>query len=657
MPAISAPSKAISATRSSFTTAASTVTARSAACACAVPPPKPGMRADVEKPLVLFIEPGLALDAEGNELIVRERDSCLKFNLWEMLSEADQQTVTKELTDNHCDWYSKPLFVCLHHHECPLGASTPITPDSPWRDAPQAVGEVPRRRPGLRLAHAASRGQAPRDMLLRRPLACDGLLLARVNHLPGAPGEARGCPQLVRRRVGTYPFTTITGINWRHGVDHHREYVRHLLREGLVIDFSRPVLVETLKRGVVDTYHIESKSTRHPNIIELRGEIAACRDKTTTELRYRVTRLEECPESADRVLVVVRSGFILDECCRPVDGLNVGGRVPDAPDEKPHHFAPGPVDPCQHFADPPWGYAPWRWATGPVAGRSRVGSTSKTNTPTTRRREGRMSNTTNTSTQSGRKTTAAAGCGCGCGGNRPSGGSGGSSGCTCNDQPPACPGSGILRPNFFAGQLLTEDDLQQITVYQNGKRRLTNRYVFGTGVVCGLEVVCAGPKAPGSLMIQPGYALDCCGNDIVLSCPYTIDVNAMVREAGLDCGDPCGDADNPRKYLLCVRYTECLSEPVNAYSPGGTTTCVNTRVQESCTFELRCQPKKPEPQDTLVRRLRDLLDDEERLALSVDLVRWDEFSRKRDLLLPLNRQEPFIKLTDDDLTGLLDSPE
>ena len=268
-----------------------------------------------------------------------------------------------------------------------------------------------------------------------------------------------------------------------------------------------------------------------------------------------------------------------------------------------------------------------------------------------------MSNTTSKSTQSGRKTKAAAGCGCGCGGNRPSGGSGGSSGCTCNDQPPACPDSGILRPNFFAGQLLTEDDLQQITVYQNGKRRLTNRYVFGTGVVCGLEVVCAGPKAPGSLIIQPGYALDCCGNDIVLSCPYTIDVNAMVREAGLDCGDPCGDADSPRKYLLCVRYTECLSEPVNAYSPGATTTCVNTRVQESCTFELRCQPKKPEPQVTLVRRLRDLLDDEERLALSVDLVRWDELSRKRDLLLPLNRQEPFIKLTDDDLTGLSEAPE
>ena len=119
----------------------------------------------------------------------------------------------------------------------------------------------------------------------------------------------------------------------------------------------------------------------------------------------------------------------------------------------------------------------------------------------------------------------------------------------------------MLRPNFFAGQLLTEDDLQQIITYSNGKRRLTNRYAFGTGVVCGLEVVAAGPKEPGTVIVEPGYALDCCGNDIVLSCPYTIDVNAMIRAVGLDCGDPCADAsggsDRPRKYLLCVRYTEC----------------------------------------------------------------------------------------------------
>ncbi len=129
------------------------------------------------------------------------------------------------------------------------------------------------------------------------------------------------------------------------------------------------------------------------------------------------------------------------------------------------------------------------------------------------------------------KAPPSSGCGCGCGGQKPWGGSSGAPPCTCECQPPVCPESGIYRPNFFAGQLLTEEDLQQITVYSSGKRRLTNRYVFGTGVVCGLAVCRAGPQAPGSIIVEPGYALDCCGNDIVLSCPYTIDVNAMMQVA------------------------------------------------------------------------------------------------------------------------------
>ena len=238
-----------------------------------------------------------------------------------------------------------------------------------------------------------------------------------------------------------------------------------------------------------------------------------------------------------------------------------------------------------------------------------------------------MSTETSTKTRRRSKST-----GCGCGGNPP----GGSSDCTCSDQTPPCPNAGILRPNFFAGQLLTEDDLQQITTYQNAKRRLTNRYLFGAGVVCGLDVVASSdPKTPGVVTVNPGCALDCCGNDIVLSCPYPIDVNTMIRDEGLDCGDPCeeanGDQGGHREYLLCVRYSEVSSEPVSPYSPGGTTSCVNTRVAESCTFELRCPPKKPKPTNDLRERVVDLLkqiDD----AHKVDVERWQALCDNRDTL-------------------------
>jgi len=222
------------------------------------------------------------------------------------------------------------------------------------------------------------------------------------------------------------------------------------------------------------------------------------------------------------------------------------------------------------------------------------------------------------------------GCGCGCGGAKASP----TANCTCGARPD-CPDSGILRPNFFAGQLLTEDDLQQITVYQNNKRRLTNRYVIGTGVVCGLKVKLGEPDAPSAVTVQPGYALDCCGNDIVLNCPYTFDVISMIREEGLDCGNPCaeasGDEDKPNKYWLYVKYDEFASEPISPYSPDGSTSCVNTRVQESCTFELRCPPKNVKASGDFASRLRQVFDDAA-LANRIDVQRWrDLLAHKSDL--------------------------
>ena len=84
-----------------------------------------------------------------------------------------------------------------------------------------------------------------------------------------------------------------------------------------------------------------------------------------------------------------------------------------------------------------------------------------------------------------------------------------------------------------------------LTGYVTAKDRLHNRYLFGAGVVCGLRVTC-DPCGGGTVSVQPGYALDCCGNDLVLACPATLDINTMIRDLraarlGKDCGDPCAD--------------------------------------------------------------------------------------------------------------------
>ena len=221
----------------------------------------------------------------------------------------------------------------------------------------------------------------------------------------------------------------------------------------------------------------------------------------------------------------------------------------------------------------------------------------------------------------------ACGCGCTAGGTPRT-----SSSCRCGTCE-QCQTESFVRPQFFSGQLLTEEDLELLGEYSVAKNRLHNRHFWGDGVVCGLEVSCH-PCGGGIVVVQAGYALDCCGNDIVVPCAKEIDINAMVRElrissqGGFDCGDPCTDKATPhpgtqpgatgtiagttspstntsaatlahgsstadvREYCLYVRYCEQPADPVKPYDTGeacGAETCKPTRVREGFRFELRCR--------------------------------------------------------------------
>jgi len=98
--------------------------------------------------------------------------------------------------------------------------------------------------------------------------------------------------------------------------------------------------------------------------------------------------------------------------------------------------------------------------------------------------------------------------------------------------PALCPVCGglecLCRPRFFAGQLLSEEDLRALDHYIIGKNKLHNRYVHGWGVVCGLEVVCH--QCRGWVTIKSGYAIDPCGNDIIVCEDYSFDLCARIRE-------------------------------------------------------------------------------------------------------------------------------
>lgn len=210
--------------------------------------------------------------------------------------------------------------------------------------------------------------------------------------------------------------------------------------------------------------------------------------------------------------------------------------------------------------------------------------------------------------------------GCGCGGFSSGGGCGcGGSGCTVSGD--GCMEGTLERPVFFSGQLLTEEDLQQLSDYAATKFRLHNRFLHGSGVVCGLLVTC-NPCGGGKVTVQPGTALDCCGNDIHLPCAVEFDINKMIAalrlemRGGADCGDPCAkecevSPDDKecldrkgRRYDLYLRYCETLVDPVAPYVTGGDCTpqvCKPTRINEGYRFELRCPTKDPVPDDIFRR--------------------------------------------------------
>ncbi len=136
--------------------------------------------------------------------------------------------------------------------------------------------------------------------------------------------------------------------------------------------------------------------------------------------------------------------------------------------------------------------------------------------------------------------------------------------CECLPSCPACGGLDCLcRPRFFAGQVLTEDDLNRLEAYVIAKNRLHNRHFHGSGVVCGLEVVCDFCDA-GSVTVKTGYALSPCGDDIIVCKDTTADVCALIsrcKPRDAEC-DPYGGQspsqckDGIQQWVLSICYDE-----------------------------------------------------------------------------------------------------
>ena len=75
----------------------------------------------------------------------------------------------------------------------------------------------------------------------------------------------------------------------------------------------------------------------------------------------------------------------------------------------------------------------------------------------------------------------------------------------------------FVRNNFFDGKLLTAADLELEQNYFRSKLKLHNQLLHGFGIVSGLEVKVSSRGS--KLLITPGLALDCTGNEVLVQNP------------------------------------------------------------------------------------------------------------------------------------------
>ena len=103
------------------------------------------------------------------------------------------------------------------------------------------------------------------------------------------------------------------------------------------------------------------------------------------------------------------------------------------------------------------------------------------------------------------------------------------------------------RNKYFYGKLLSVDDFELEQRYINNKRRMTNRFLYGMGVVVGLYVVRVDEK---TISVESGFALDAFGREIVIDTPVIKKLSLL--EGFKNCVE-----DSQKDYVyLCLNYNE-----------------------------------------------------------------------------------------------------
>lgn len=106
--------------------------------------------------------------------------------------------------------------------------------------------------------------------------------------------------------------------------------------------------------------------------------------------------------------------------------------------------------------------------------------------------------------------------------------------------------------NYFYGKLLTVRDFQAEQRYNDEKRWMLNKFMFGSGIAAGLRVVMIDEH---TISIEPGVAIDKSGREIVVASPVTQRLSLI---------DGFENTGYSKAVYLCIDYEDKGNERIQA---------------------------------------------------------------------------------------------
>jgi len=197
--------------------------------------------------------------------------------------------------------------------------------------------------------------------------------------------------------------------------------------------------------------------------------------------------------------------------------------------------------------------------------------------------------------------------------------------------------------------VLTDDDLKALVDWTNAKAAL-QRFKTGWGVACGLEISCWHNEKASGVKVSEGYAVDCCGRDIVVCQPLTFQIPCDKPF------DPCckkkedETRTNPnyqptvttlpslgcipiaelRAFELCIGYDEkhkAGQRPMVRSGCDALADCEATRITETGKLYVKeisdpCLPDRTDRTADYRRKLKDFIDQLQKYRTPQQLRDW-----------------------------------